>query len=97
MVLADGIVCQDGLHQRGIFGVVLVPKMDMLRPLREEPLLLLKFIVLGMYGMQVPFVRAIASSNAATATVLQYLMPALLLGYYLLQEHRAPRKKKWFL
>lgn len=72
----------------------LFQKMDMLRPLREDPLLLLKFIVLGMYGMQVPFVRAIATSNAATATVLQYLMPALLLGYYLLQERRAPRKKE---
>ena len=52
----------------------LYKKEPLLAPLRKEPWLMLKFTVLGMFVMQVPFVKAIYYSNAATATVLQYLM-----------------------
>ncbi len=67
---------------------------DILAPLRKAPRLLLQFTVIGMYGMQVTFTLAIHYSNAATGTVLQYLMPAVLLGYYLIKEHRAPRRRE---
>lgn len=72
----------------------LYKKMDMLAPFRENGMLLAKFVLLGLYIMQVAFTRGIEASNAATATVLQYLMPALLLAHYLLREHRLPRKKE---
>ena len=64
--------------------------MDLMAPLRQMPGLMIKFTVLGMYIMQVPFVRAVFNSNAATATVLQYTMPAILLGMVLLQQKRLP-------
>lgn len=55
---------------------------------------LLRFTVLGLYTMQVPFTIAIHYSNAATGTVLQYLMPVILLGYYLILERRRPRRRE---
>ena len=40
------------------------------------------------------FTIAIHYSNAATGTVLQYLMPVILLGYYLILERRRPRRRE---
>jgi drug/metabolite transporter (DMT)-like permease len=76
------------------FGITLFRKENLLAPVREQPKLMLQFTVLGMYCMQVPFTLAIHYSNAATGTVLQYLMPAILLGYYLWKERRAPRRRE---
>ena len=80
----------------GLFflGFCLYKKEPLLTPLRKEPWLMLKFTVLGMFVMQVPFVKAIYYSNAATATVLQYLMPALLLIMYLWKVKRRPRRRE---
>lgn len=44
--------------------------------------------------MQVTFLSAIYYSNAATATVLQYLMPLILLVLVLLKQKRKPFKKE---
>lgn len=69
-------------------------KEPLLAPLRKDPWLMLKFTVLGMFVMQVPFVKAIYYSNAATATVLQYLMPAILLVMSLWKAKRGPRRRE---
>jgi len=68
--------------------------MDLLALFRQDSRLMAKFTVLGMYVMQVPFVRAVYYSNAATATVLQYTMPAMLLGMVLLQQRRLPSRRE---
>lgn len=75
-------------------GYALVRGKDLLQPLKEQPFLMLKFTVLGMYMMQATFTLAIYYSNAATGTVLQYLMPAILLAYFLLKEHRTPSRRE---
>ena len=66
----------------------------LLEPVKKDFLRLLRFTVLGLYTMQVPFTIAIHYSNAATGTVLQYLMPVILLGYYLILERRRPRRRE---
>lgn len=53
---------------------------------------LLIFSFFGMLGMQLPFFIAIDMSNAPTATVLQYLMPVLVLMWYLWQYRKVPTK-----
>lgn len=80
----------------GLFFLVfcLYKKEPLLAPLRKDPWLMLKFTVLGMFVMQVPFVKAIYYSNAATATVLQYLMPAILLVMSLWKAKRGPRRRE---
>lgn len=72
----------------------LYKKEPLLAPLRKDPWLMLKFTVLGMFVMQVPFVKAIYYSNATTATVLQYLMPAILLVMSLWKAKRGPRRRE---
>ena len=75
-------------------GISLAQKQDLLAPLKKDWLWLLKFILLGMYLMQVTFFKAIYYSNAATATVLQYTMPAILLLMYLVKEQRLPTRRE---
>ncbi len=76
------------------FAVCVARKEKLLAPLKERPLMMAKFTFFGMYLMQVPFTLAIFYSNAATGTVLQYLMPAILLGFYLLKEKRSPSRRE---
>lgn len=66
----------------------------LLDPVKKDFFRLIRFTVLGLYTMQVPFTIAIHYSNAATGTVLQYLMPVILLGYYLILERRRPRRRE---
>ncbi len=54
----------------------------------------LKFAFFGMFLMQYPFFVAIGGSNAATATVLQYLMPVFLVLYTLWQTKVLPSKRE---
>lgn len=77
-------------------GISLYRKLNAISLIKENWKNLLKFVVLGMYLMQIPFFKAIYSSNAATATVLQYTMPVILLIMYLVKEKRLPRKKEVF-
>ena len=65
----------------------------LLEPVKKDFFRLIRFTVLGLYTMQVPFTIAIHYSNAATGTVLQYLMPVILLGYYLILERRRPHRR----
>lgn len=52
------------------------------------------FGALGMIGAQYTYLAAITYSNAATATVLQYLGPALVTSYFILLAKRMPTLKE---
>lgn len=78
----------------GFLSVSLYKKLPMLEPWKQDTILMLKFCVLGLYFMQYPFFKAIALSNSVTATVIQYLMPAILLCFYLRQVKRWPNKQE---
>ncbi len=45
---------------------------------RESAMALLLFAIVGMLGVQLTFMSAIAASNTATATVIQYTAPAMV-------------------
>lgn len=60
------------------------------RPLREDWADLLKFSFFGVLGCQLGFYYCISLCNAATATVLQYLYPAMILVYCAYRERRWP-------
>lgn len=49
------------------------------------------FGLLGMSGCQYTYLTAIQHSNAGTATVLQYLGPALIMVYLCIRTRRRPR------
>lgn len=53
--------------------------------------ILLLFGLLGMSGCQYTYLTAIQHSNAGTATVLQYLGPALIMTYLCMRERRWPK------
>lgn len=57
---------------------------------RHEALMLLLFGVLGMVGVQYTYFAAIALSNAATATILQYTMPILVILWTAFAEQTRP-------
>lgn len=75
-------------------GISRFQKQDLLAPLKQDWKWMMKFILLGLYLMQVTFFKAIYYSNAATATVLQYTMPAILLLMYLVKERRLPTRRE---
>lgn len=75
-------------------GTCRLKKIDIFTILKDDWVLLLKFVVFGMLGMQITFLKAIYYSNAATATVLQYLMPAILLFMVLWQQKRPPQLRE---
>ena len=81
-------------YQHFSWDTVLAIRMVVTAAVKKDFLRLLRFTVLGLYTMQVPFTIAIHYSNAATGTVLQYLMPVILLGYYLILERRRPRRRE---
>jgi len=56
---------------------------------------LLLFSLLGMLAVQYTYFTAIRHSNAATATVLQYLAPALICCYTALRRRRLPSPREW--
>jgi drug/metabolite transporter (DMT)-like permease len=51
---------------------------------------LLLFSIIGMMAVQYTYFAAIKYSNAATATVLQYLGPVVIAGYYAVKMKRLP-------
>ena len=53
---------------------------------------LLIFCLFGLFPTQFCFIKAIEASNAATATVIQYLMPVIVLGYVLWRDKKLPDK-----
>ena len=57
---------------------------------KEDRLSLILFAIFGMLGAQFTFFTAISQSNAATATVIQYLSPALVLIYVSIKNKKVP-------
>lgn len=55
---------------------------------------LIWFATLGMLAVQYTFFMTIQHSNAATATVLQYLGPVVIACYYTFKEKRLPSVKE---
>ena len=61
---------------------------------RGDAVRLLLFGVVGMVGVQYTYFAAIALSNAATATILQYTMPILVLLWTAFTERRRPTARE---
>jgi len=57
---------------------------------RRDALRMAVFGLLGMLAVQYTYFAAINASNAATATVLQYTGPVLIVGWFALQKKRWP-------
>lgn len=57
---------------------------------------LIIFGIFGMLGIQYTYFGTIVHSNAATATILQYLMPVFFVLYQLITTHRLPRAVELF-
>ena len=51
---------------------------------------LLLFGILGMVAVQYTYFYSISLSNAATATILQYIGPVFVLGFYALKNKKWP-------
>lgn len=64
-------------------------------PLRKDWQDLLKFSFLGVLGCQLGFYYCISLCNAATATVLQYLYPAMIMLYCAYKERRLPAGREF--
>ncbi|MBA4537861.1 EamA family transporter [Bacillus aquiflavi] len=57
---------------------------------KEERSSLLLFSIVGMLGVQYTFFAAINVGNAATATLLQYLAPVMIVCYFAIKLKRSP-------
>lgn len=68
-------------HQGNIFSIWKNPR---------DALSLVLFAVIGMVGVQYTYFKAIALSNAATATILQYMMPFCIIAWESLVARRLP-------
>ena len=62
----------------------------------KDKIPLICFGILGMLGVQYTYFETIVHSNAATSTILQYLMPIFIVLYLLITTHRIPRKIELF-
>lgn len=58
---------------------------------KDDAIDLLLFGTLGLAAVQYTYYAAIAESNAATGTVLQYLMPAIIVLWYAFKSRRLPK------
>ncbi|MDE3315884.1 DMT family transporter [Lacticaseibacillus zeae] len=59
---------------------------------RRDALQLIIFVLFGMIGMQYIYFKAVAVANAATATILQYLSPVVVLVFLALRLREKPRR-----
>ena len=59
----------------------------------KDAFTLIIFGILGMVGIQYTFFQTIYYSNAATATILQYLMPIVIVFYMIYSTRKLPRYK----
>lgn len=58
----------------------------------QSALMLILFSVFGMLGIQLTYFMTINYSNAATATVLQFTSPVLIIGYLALRNRKLPNR-----
>jgi drug/metabolite transporter (DMT)-like permease len=57
---------------------------------RKDVAQLLVFAILGMVGVQYTYFYSISLSNAATATILQYIGPLFVVAFYAIKNRRWP-------
>lgn len=62
---------------------------------RRDTIQLLVFGFLGMLTVQYTYFAAIKHSNAATATVLQFISPVLIAIYLIIKERKPLERKMW--
>lgn len=60
----------------------------------KDALKLIVFSVVGLMGLQYSFFESIRSGNAATASLLQYLSPAIIVGFLALRFRRVPTSRE---
>lgn len=61
---------------------------------KEDRVSLILFAILGMLSVQYTYFAAIDASNAATATFLQYLAPAMITAYFVIVNRMLPTGKE---
>lgn len=61
---------------------------------KNDIIRLILFSILGMLGVQYTYFATIKYSNAATATILQYLSPIIVTCYLAANKRRIPTKKE---
>ena len=61
---------------------------------KRETLRLFIFGIFGLMAVQLTYFVSIAKSNAPTATILQYLFPALIVFYTALRTQKLPHRKE---
>ena len=61
---------------------------------RKDTLQLVVFGLLGVLGVQYTYFAAIEQSNAATATILQYLAPIMITLYFVVRNKKIPLKNE---
>lgn len=63
---------------------------------RYDSMQLIAFALIGMLGVQYTYFAAIKAGNAATATILQYLMPIVIVLWTVLRYRRRPQLRELF-
>jgi drug/metabolite transporter (DMT)-like permease len=58
-------------------------------------LALITFAILGLVGVQYTYLASIAKGNAAVATLLQYLAPVFIAGYFIVKRRALPNWAEW--
>lgn len=74
-------------------------RQDLLAPFKNK-VLTMQIIIYGLFGMlavQYTFMAAIHAGNAATATLLQYLAPVVILIFYLLTKQKRFRIRDFMI
>ena len=61
---------------------------------KQDAVRMAAFAILGMMGMQYSFFSAVQEMNAGTATIFQYLNPAMLIIYFAIVYRVKPKKKE---
>lgn len=61
---------------------------------KSDSMRLIAFSILGMMGMQYTFFAAVQEMNAGTATIFQYLNPAMLIIYFAIVYKVMPKGKE---
>ena len=62
---------------------------------KKDRIGLLVFGIIGMLGVQYTYFASIATGNAATATLLQYLAPIYIVLYTVMRERSKPSSEVW--
>ena len=79
-----------------LLGYAVIKKMNITEMWKDkqDAVRMAAFAILGMMGMQYSFFSAVQEMNAGTATIFQYLNPAMLIIYFAIVYRVKPKKKE---